>query len=74
MPWHRNPLDSSGVAQMSKGVTESKGDPLTGGDNLTFPIGGYEEESIRPEVAEVQEVPDLPSAEISLLQNRPGQG
>jgi len=74
MPWHRNPLDSSGVAQMSKAVTESKGDPLTGGDNLTFPIGGYEEDGIRPEVAVVQEVPELPDAEISLPQNRPGQG
>lgn len=74
MPWHRNPLDSSGVAQMSKAVTESKGDPLTGGDNLTFPIGGYEKDGIRPEVAVTQEAPELPDAEISLLQNRPGQG
>jgi len=74
MPWHRNPLDASGVAQMSKGVTEAKGDPLTGGDNFSFPIGGYEEENARPEVSITQDVEAEIDLEISLPQNRPGQG
>lgn len=74
MPWHRNPLNSSGVAQMSKSVTEAKGDPLTGGDNFTFPIGGYEESSIQSEVTIAQDVDQDLDRETSLLQNRPGQG
>ena len=74
MPWHRNPLNSSGVAQMSKSVTEAKGDPLTGGDNFTFPIGGYQESFTQPEVVATQDVdPDF-DEEIPLPQNRPGQG
>jgi len=73
-PWHRNPLNSSGVAQMSKSVTEAKGDPLTGGDNFTFPIGGYQESFARPEVVATQDVdPDF-DEEVPLPQNRPGQG
>ena len=74
MPWHRNPLDSSGVTQMSKSVTDSKGDPLTGGDNLTFPITGYEESNIEPEVIREQDFTAELDNEISFLQNRPGQG
>jgi len=74
MPWHRNPLNSSGVAQMSKSVTEAKGDPLTGGDNFTFPIGGYEESSIQSEVTIAQDMDQDLDRETSLLQNRPGQG
>lgn len=73
MPWHRNPLDSSGAAQMSKSVTESKGDPLTGGDNFTFPIGGYEEEAVVSEVVVTQDASPNLEEGVPLLQNRPGQ-
>jgi hypothetical protein len=38
MPWHREPVNSSGETEMSKNVTEAKGDPNTGGDNYSFPI------------------------------------
>lgn len=73
-PWHRNPLNTSGVAQMSKSVTEAKGDPLTGGDNFTFPIGGYQESFVQPEVVATQDVDPNFDEEIPLPQNRPGQG
>lgn len=73
-PWHRTPLDISGVSQMSKSVTEAKGDPLTGGDNLTFPIGEYQESFIRPEIVATQDIDLDLDEEIQLLQNRPGQG
>ena len=49
MPWHREPLNSSGETMMSKNVTETKGRPNTsGGDNYTFPIGGYQSLLVDP--------------------------
>lgn len=74
MPWHREAVDLGGIAQMSKGTTEAKGDPLTGGDNFTFPIGGYDESSVTPEVAREQDFTVEINDEVSFLQNRPGQG
>ena len=74
MPWHRNPLDSDGVTQISKGVTEAKGDPLSGGDNFTFPIGDYPQGVEPIEItATLNEAADL-EPETIYLQNRPGQG
>jgi len=79
MPWHRNPLDSSGNTQMSKAASAAKGDPDTGGDNFTFPIAGYTVPLISqgniPEAIENQEGDlTLSDGEVSFPQNRPGQG